>query len=150
MKDLQQKVAYLQGLSDGLELDDSREGKVIGEMLKVLEDVAEQLAFLQGQQEDLEDYLESIDSDLADLEDDVYGEEDDEDEDDGMVDVECPVCQEQVCCDEAILYDEDVIEVTCPSCGAVVFTNDSGLEPCECECDDCADECHKDGHEIRE
>ncbi|MCL2677560.1 MAG: hypothetical protein FWE85_00730, partial [Clostridiales bacterium] len=27
------------------------------------------------------------------------------------------------CFDSAILYDEDLIEVTCPACGAVVFVN---------------------------
>jgi len=150
MKDLQQKVAYLQGLADGLELDDSKEGKVIDAMLGVLEDVAERLAFLQGQQEDLEDYLESIDSDLADLEDDFYGDEDDEeDEDDGMVDVECPACHEQVCFDEAILYDEDLIEVTCPNCGAVVFTNDIGADE-EDEEDEEDKVGHEEGQDVRE
>ena len=59
---------------------------------------------------------------LADVEDEVFDVDDDEDDD--MVDVECPNCHEQVCFDASILYDDDLIEVTCPNCGAVVFVND--------------------------
>lgn len=123
MKELLQKVAYLQGLADGLELDDSKEGRVIKEILSVLDAMTDYIGAIDEQVEDMEDYLESIDSDLADVEDEVFDTED-EDEDDDMVDVECPNCHEQVCFDASILYDDDLIEVTCPNCGAVVFVND--------------------------
>ena len=131
MKDLQKKVAYLQGLAEGMDLDHSKEGKLIGEILGVLESMSDYIAYLQQQQEDLEDYLESVDSDLSDLEDEVFGDEDDEDEDedddvdeDNLIDVECPNCHETVCFDSAILYDDQPTEVTCPVCDAVVFSND--------------------------
>ena len=123
MKELLQKVAYLQGLADGLELEDSKEGRLIKEILTVLEVMSDCIGAIDDQVEDMEDYLESIDSDLADVEDEVF-DIDDEDEDDDMVDVECPNCHEQVCFDSSILYDDDLIEVTCPNCGAVVFVND--------------------------
>ncbi|MEG1500886.1 MAG: hypothetical protein RR396_02930, partial [Clostridiales bacterium] len=93
MKDLQQKVAYLQGLAEGMDVEDSKEGKLITEILDVLEDMSEYMLTLHEGQDDLEDYLENLDSDLADLEDDFY-EDEDEDEDD----------------------DEDFIQVTCPNC----------------------------------
>ena len=115
MKELLHKVAYLQGLADGLELEDSKEGRLIKEILSVLDAMTDYIGAIDDQVEDTEDYLESIDSDLADVEDD---------EDDDMVDVECPNCHEQVCFDASILYDDDLIEVTCPNCGAVVFVND--------------------------
>lgn len=118
MKGLQEKIAYLQGQLDGMKLDKSDEGKIIGQILEVLEDVADYLEYLDEQQEDLDDYLESMDSDLADIEDIVY----DEDEDD-LVEIECPNCQETVFFDSSILYDDNLIEVTCPVCDAVVFVN---------------------------
>ena len=37
MKDVLKQVAYLQGLADGMELEDSKEGRVISEMLNLLE-----------------------------------------------------------------------------------------------------------------
>ena len=122
MKELLQKVAYLQGLADGLELEDSKEGRLIKEILSVLDLMTDYIGAIDDQVEDTEDYLESIDSDLADVEDEVFDVDDDEDDD--MVDVECPNCHEQVCFDASILYDDDLIEVTCPNCGAVVFVND--------------------------
>lgn len=134
MKDVLKQVAYLQGLADGMELEDSKEGRVISEMLSLLEDMADYIDFLREQQEDMEDYMESIDSDLSELEDEVYGDEDccccDEEccEDEDMIDVECPNCHEIVCFDAAILDDEDLIEVTCPVCNAVVYTNDEDIE----------------------
>lgn len=122
MKELLHKVAYLQGLADGLELEDSKEGRLIKEILSVLDLMTDYIGAIDDQVEDMEDYLESIDSDLADVEDEVFDVDDDEDYD--MVDVECPNCHEQVCFDASILYDDDLIEVTCPNCGAVVFVND--------------------------
>lgn len=122
MKELLQKVAYLQGLADGLELEESKEGRIIRELLSVLELMTDYMGAMDEQIEDMEDYLESLDSDLSDIEDDFYGA-DEEDEDEDMVDVECPNCHEQVCFDSSILYDDDLIEVTCPNCGAVVFVN---------------------------
>jgi ribosomal protein S27E len=125
MKDLEQRVAYLQGLADGLNMEDSKEGKVISEMLGVLEEIVERLAFLREEQEDMLEYVEGLDDDLSDLEDDFYDEddEDEEDEDGDFVEIECPNCHETVCFDSAILYDDDLIEVTCPVCDTVVFVN---------------------------
>lgn len=132
MKDVLKQVAYLQGLADGMELEDSKEGRVISEMLNLLEDMADYIDFLREQQEDMEDYMESIDSDLSDLEDEVYGDEecccDDTCCSEDMIDVECPNCHEIVRFDSAILDDEDLVEVTCPVCNAVVYTNDEDIE----------------------
>ena len=129
MKDLMQKVAYLQGLADGLNLEESKEGKVISEMLGVMEEMVDYMGFLKEEQEELEDYMESIDSDLADLEDDFFDDECDEcecgceEEDDDFVEIECPSCHEEVCFDAEVLFDDDLIEVTCPVCDTVVFVN---------------------------
>ena len=119
MKDLQQKVAYLQGLTKGMELD-TKEGKIIGEILETMEELVEYVHFLREEQTDLEEYMESIDSDLADLEDEIY---DFDDDDEDFVEVTCPECGEVVCFEAAILYDDDLMEVVCPICDTVVFIN---------------------------
>jgi len=139
MKELNQKVAYLQGLAAGMELADSKEGKLISEILLVIEEMSDHIEVLTEAQNDLEDYVESIDSDLSDLEDDVYDDEDDEDDDDDdTVEVTCPNCGEEVCFDVDILYSDDLIEVTCPECGEVVFINgdEEEEEELEIETDD--------------
>lgn len=122
MKNLEQKVAYLQGLTDGLNLEESKEGQVISEMLGLMEEMIDYMGFLREEQAELEEYLESIDSDLADLEEDFF-EDDEEDDDDDFVEIECPSCHEEVCFDASVLFDDDLIEVTCPVCDTVVFVN---------------------------
>lgn len=152
MNELKKKVAYLQGLAEGLDLDkDSKEGKMFGAVMDVLEEVVNEMDKMAKQQEELENYMDAIDEDLGDLEQEVYGddddyddededededdddddyEDDDEDEDDecrcegNYVEVECPKCHDIVRFDSSILADEDVIEVTCPNCDEVVYVND--------------------------
>jgi len=127
--DLRQKVSYLRGLMEGLDIkDDSKEGKIFNAILEILDDISEEIFEIHTVQEEIEAYLDSMDEDLSDLEEEVYEDseyEDDElDPDEDYVEVVCPDCGDTVCFEADILDDEDLIEVTCPNCDAVVFTND--------------------------
>ena len=87
--EISEKVAYLKGLAEGLNLDtDSKEGKLIAAIIDVLDDMAEKFA--------------EIDED-----------EDDEEEECFMTN--CPECEEEVYFDESVLEDGEVV---CPNCGA--------------------------------
>lgn len=125
MNDLKSRVAYLQGLSTGLELGESKEGKLLRGIIDVLDEFADSVGNLAEGQEQLEDYLESIDEDLYQLEDEIF-EKDAEHcvcgED--YLEVDCPKCGETVCFESDILQDDDIVEVTCPNCDEVVFVND--------------------------
>jgi hypothetical protein len=126
MEDLRSRVEYLKGLADGLGLDTaSKEGKMITEMLRVVGDIAEGLTGLASDQEDIEAYLDVVDSDLQDLEEDVYGTEEYEEDDD----------EEEAGIDQT-LDDYETAEAgelgpaepyTCPSCGEPVHTSDPGV-----------------------
>ena len=128
MGDLRTRVAYLQGLSEGLNLDtSSKEGKVLQGIIDVLEDIVDTMDVIEDSQEQMEEYIEKIDEDLLALEDDFYDDKECctcEHDDGEYVEVDCPECGETVCFDSDIIEDEDVIEVTCPSCDTVVFVND--------------------------
>lgn len=124
MKDLKSRVAYLQGLSAGLNINDqSGEGKLLSGIIDVLNDFAENFGHLENVQDQLEDYLETIDEDLYHLEDEVY-DATEEDEAEDMLEVDCPSCGETVLFSTDVMEDEDIIEVTCPNCDQVVFVND--------------------------
>lgn len=126
MKNLKEKISYLQGLAEGMRIEDgSKDGRVLTGIIDVLEDMAEQLEEIEDAHTDLEEYVESIDEDLYELEGDVFGDDDDEDED--YIEVECPNCKETVCFEAEIMEDEDLIEVTCPNCDEVVYVNDEEL-----------------------
>ena len=133
MDHLKSRVAYLKGLAEGLGLDDgSREGKLFGQMIEVIDSLTEAVTQLQEDYTDLADYTEAIDEDLNDLEGEYYDEDEledeeyfDEDDDEDMFSVECPECHEIVYIDDDMLEDDDVVEILCPNCERVVFVNDN-------------------------
>lgn len=129
MQDLVKKVSYLKGLMAGLDIqEESKEGRIFKAIVEVLDDMAEAIADIHANQVELENYVDSIDEDLFDLEDEVY-EGDHEEEEGDYVEVECPECHETVCFEADILDEDATVEVTCPNCDTVVFVNDDEYEP---------------------
>ncbi|MBC5996089.1 zinc ribbon domain-containing protein [Romboutsia ilealis] len=144
MKYLYEEVAYLKGLAEGLEISkETKEGKIIHKIVEVLESFADAIVDLEEEQADLIEYVESIDEDLADMEEDIYEDEDedsDEDSDFSYVEMECPNCGDLVDIDEDLLYNDE-IDVICPNCQAIILSSDddddSYIECTEvCDCDD--------------
>lgn len=125
MTNLKERVAYLQGLTKGLNVSDqSAEGKILANIIDVLDDMANDFQNIYVAHQDLETYVETIDEDLTDLEEEIYEDtylEDAEDED--FVEVQCPACHEAVTFESDILSEADAIEVTCPYCGGIVYDN---------------------------
>ena len=132
MKYLYEEVAYLKGLAEGLEIStETKEGKIIHKIVDVLESFADAIVDLDEEQADLVEYVESIDEDLSDVEDDIYeyGEED-EDEELTFIEMECPNCADLVEVDEELLYDDE-IDVVCPNCQAIILSADDN-DDCMC------------------
>ena len=70
MENLVAKVSYLKGLCDGLAIDESKpEGKLLVNIVDVLKDLAVALDDVIDAHDELEEKVDEIDSDLADLED---------------------------------------------------------------------------------
>lgn len=135
MKYLYEEVAYLKGLAEGLEISkETKEGKIIHKIVEALESFADAIVELEEEQTDLVEYVESIDEDLADVEDDIYeeGEEDEEEEGLSFIEMECPNCSYLVEIDEDLLYDDEV-DVVCPNCQSIILSSE---EDCSCCCDD--------------
>lgn len=122
---LGEKVSYLKGLMNGLELDEStKEGKVIALMADILSDIAVNIEDLQDQIDEIVEVVDVIDEDLSNIEEDIYGEEccDDEcgcddDDEDGLYEVCCPTCGDTICITEDML-EEGAIK--CPGCGELL------------------------------
>ena len=114
-----EKVAYLQGLMEGLKLDaDSDYGKLFKAIVDVLDEVALEIEDLTDEVMEVGDGLDVLSDDLADVEELVYDEEDDdEDEDEPVYMTTCPECEEEIYFDEDYLEDGTVV---CPNCGAVL------------------------------
>ena len=64
-----EKVAYIRGLAEGLELDENKkEVKVLNAMLELLDDMAATVSELEEGYQDMADQLDEVDADLGDLE----------------------------------------------------------------------------------
>ncbi|MFA5577003.1 MAG: CD1247 N-terminal domain-containing protein [Tissierellaceae bacterium] len=107
---LKQKVSYLQGLADGLGIDEStKEGKLLLLIVEVLEDFADVLDETIENQMELEEYVNFIDEDLADVEDEIYDSDEDYDDEffDDFQDDDFEFEEFDDCCDEDCCGEED-------------------------------------------
>ena len=114
--EITEKVAYLKGLAEGLGLDkEGKEGKIIAAMIDILDDIALELEDLGDGLEEVCDGLDAVSEDLEEVEDIVYDEfDEDEDEEEECYATTCPNCEETVFFDEDVLNDGEVL---CPNCG---------------------------------
>lgn len=73
--DLNSKLAYLKGLSEGLSYDQStKEGKMLHALVEVLEEIIESVDELRDENDEIYEYLEVLDEDLSNIETDFYDE----------------------------------------------------------------------------
>ena len=122
MEDLQKKVSYMIGLSDGLKVDyTTEEGKLIQCMIEVIDEMAEAISELNETIDELCDQMDVIDENLGAVEDMIYGEDEcgcgcgcEDDDDIEFFQIKCPSCGEEIEIDEDMLDDDD--EIVCPNC----------------------------------
>ena len=143
---LTEKVAYLKGLAEGLNLDENaKETKLFNAMFEILEEMALTVNEIDEDLATVEEYVDCIDEDLDELEEYIFEDDFDDDcdcdcccdDDDELYEIACPLCGEEILLDEEML-DEEIIE--CPGCGEKLEL-DIDFDDCECDCDcGCCDE----------
>ncbi|MCR4594855.1 MAG: hypothetical protein K5761_07345 [Clostridiales bacterium] len=131
MMTITEKVAHLKGLVEGMELADSKETKVLNEILDVLEDIAFTVSDLDDEVGLITEQLDEVDEDLADLEDCVYEDYDDE-------------------CGCGCGHDQEMYEVECPNCHELVYFNAESILDGAAECPSCGQELEFDLEETEE
>lgn len=129
---ISEKVAYLKGLMEGMNLNaDSNEGKLFLAIADVLDEIALEVEDLTDEVMELSDGLDVISDDLGDVEDIVYDE--DEDDEEECYATTCPECEEEIFFDDSVLEDG---KVECPNCGATLEFDPADLVEDEEEKDD--------------
>lgn len=134
--ELLEKVAYLKGMLSGMDLDsDKKETRLITAMIDVIDDLAASVTDLEDETNEMCELIDVLDEDLGEVEEAVFGDEDEDDDfEEEMYEVTCPTCGETLCVGEEML---DEGEMTCPNCGeALEFDLDLG----DCDCGDCCDD----------
>ncbi len=137
MSYLTEQAAYLKGLLDGGDLDKTtNEGKLLEALIGVIGDMAEEIEAIGAETQELTETVDEIDEDLADVEDALYGE-DDEDwdgDDDEEFAIECPNCGDMIYLDPSLLEGSEQT-ITCPNCQEEIELEISD----DCDCEDCGD-----------
>ncbi len=138
---ISEKVAYIKGLAEGMELDtDSKEGKILSAIIDVLGDMCDEIDALDEAQVELAEQLDAVDEDLSDVETIIYEDDDEYDDDeyeddDEVYEVVCPECGDKIYLDEDMLLDG---RIDCPNCGTdLEFEFDCNCDCDDCDCDDC-------------
>ena len=132
--ELNKKAAYLQGLVDGLGVDEStKEGKIIKAMAALLGEMADAIAAMDEDLTQAYDQINDLSEELEDLEADLY----EDDEDDAYYS-----CDDDDDFDDDDFDDDDdetLYETVCPSCNNVIALSESVLEEGEMPCPCCGE-----------
>lgn len=125
---LSEKMSYLKGLADGLKIDiTTNEGRILSEMMEVLETAVMYIDDLQNQVDELTELCEDLDEDLGEVEEFLLDEEDEldlDDEDDEDYDFD---------------EEEDLYETVCPTCENTIVLADSILDEGSMKCPCCGE-----------
>ena len=155
-----EKAAYLKGLTEGMGLDpEAGEGKLWGVLTELmgdiahkleehengldaheeaLDDVYEQLTYLQEITLPTEEFADYEDEDEEEEEDELYAPalrlyegEDEEDEESADEEAEGE--------DEELSYDGALYDVTCPGCGETITFDEETLDKGSIQCPNCGE-----------
>ena len=119
---ISEKVAYIQGLFDGLGLDTEKSGeaRILSEVLDVLKEMGQQLDGMDAAMDQFDEELDALGDTVAELEEAVFDDEDEPDEDFGGYD-----------------DDEDFFQIPCPTCGEDLVVDDEALAAGVVDCSVC-------------
>lgn len=123
MSYVKEKVSYLRGLYDGLNIENDAQGKLIGAIIEAMDSIADAIDDNEATIDELDecisdiyDALEEMEEDLYDLFDDLEDLEELDDDlfEDSFVEVTCPHCHDVIYFDQEMLSSKD--DLICPSC----------------------------------
>lgn len=155
MSKLTDRASYLRGLAEGMKLNTEKDSnRILLELLDLVAEMAAELEALDVSQQQMSEFVDQMDDDLAAVEEILYDEEEDDtadedgegdEEDDISVTYDCPHCGEEITLSLDDLDLDD--DMPCPNCGKPLFPGavdeetpeDSEAEPEE-EKDAAADE----------
>ena len=141
--DICEKIAYINGLAEGLDLDTTtKEGKILNVIIDLLGDITEEICDIEEGCDELCEQIDAVDEDLANLEEIIYGDDEDDcdcdcdcddccDCEDEVYEIECPACNDVIYLDAEMLEEEGMV---CPNCGTDLEFDFEGCD-CGCGCD---------------
>ena len=141
---INEKAAYIKGLVEGLNLDETKpEVRVINALVELVADMANEISQVECEVDDVCDVVVELQDDLGELEsdfdefaesvanvvedcldDDDFDDDEIFDEDNPDYEVKCPDCGAEIVVDEDTLLEG---EIDCPNCGNTLEFDFSSL-----------------------
>lgn len=122
MSKISEKVAYLDGLMDGIDLKDPQLKKLFNAIIDALDEIAEEISDHEDAIAEIDESLDDVYDAMDEYDEILYGEDfdedEDEEEDDDFFEVVCPNCGETVYFDDAMLDSDDGL--ICPNCNETI------------------------------
>ena len=146
---IKEKVAYLEGLAEGMKIEDTDNGKLFTAIIDTLGIIAEEIEELNENALDIGEELDAISDDLAEVEDflldDDYDFDDDdfdfdfgEDDDDYDDDYDDDDDNDGHACDLCGKDDiEFTIDITCPECNTEIELTEDDIANESVTCKSC-------------
>lgn len=146
---LSEKVSYLKGLMEGLDIDSStKEGKVLKLMADILEEMAGIIEDISDEVDEVVELVDIIDRDLGDVEEDIYdfdeeydddidNDDDIDDDDDYSNDVQGAYSDVEYDDEDEIDDKEQMYECNCTNCGDTIYISESIVKEGSMRCPNC-------------
>lgn len=118
---MKEKVAYLRGLADGMNIGEDAQGKLLLAMIETMDEMAATIDENEEAIIDLDECIDDICDELSDIDECI----------DALIEDDCDSCEGcDGCegCGEYSDFEDDFVEVECPYCGEIVYFDQGMLE----------------------
>lgn len=137
---LSDKVSYLKGLMDGLDISDAtKEGRILRVIADILEEMAGSIEDVAEEVDEVVELVDIIDKDLGDVEEDLY--DFDEDVSEGLEEKLSPAEKDDPDLVTDADYDdfdeEQMYECCCTNCGNTICISESIVKEGSMKCPNC-------------
>lgn len=117
MKSLKDKVDSLKEFLNQFETNgDSAQFNVLSQISDILLEMTERIEDIENDQSEMNEYVTVLDENLGNIEDELYGFEEEEEEFNSYdyVDVLCEKCNEVLAIEKSLVHSDS--EIICPNC----------------------------------
>ena len=122
MSYLSERISYIHGLAEGMDIEnDTKEGRFLMALVSVISEMVEAIDEIEESNDELLDYVQVLEEKI-DGDSEEYADDDDEDEytdlSERFLAFECPECGEVVYFDHAMMDSDN--ELICPECNTPI------------------------------
>lgn len=117
MSSLMSKITSLKKVINDLNMpNDSKEKEILLELSNIVYEITEKVEKMEKNQSEISEYVTILDENLGNIEDELYGFEEDDEEFSSYdyIDIQCNKCNAILAIEKSLMNNEN--ELICPNC----------------------------------